>query len=68
MKFSVLMYLHTFRDTFVGTYAVEYIKQKRMGHWDIRKAIRRACSASARTIERLGAQEAIPWADEIERA
>ncbi|KKA22723.1 hypothetical protein T310_3266 [Rasamsonia emersonii CBS 393.64] len=55
-------------DTFVGTYAVEYIRQKQRGEeWDIRKAIARACKASARTIERLGAQESIPWADEIDR-
>lgn len=57
-----------YRDTFVGTYAVEYIRQKQRGEeWDIRKAIARACKASARTIERLGAQESIPWADEIDR-
>jgi hypothetical protein len=55
-----------YRDTFVGTYAVEYIKQKQLGKWDIRHAVARACKASARMIERIGAQEAIPWADEID--
>lgn len=54
------------RDTFVGNYAMEYMRQKQMGEWDIGKAIARACKASARTIERLGAQEAIPWADEMD--
>jgi ribokinase len=54
------------RDTFVGTYAVEYIRHKQKGEWDIQKAIARACKASARTIERLGAQESIPWDDEID--
>jgi len=54
------------RDTFVGTYGVEFVKQKRMGKWDIRHAVQRACKASARTICVLGAQEAIPWADEID--
>ncbi|KAH7311519.1 Ribokinase-like protein [Stachybotrys elegans] len=54
-------------DTFVGNYAVEYMRQKQLGEWDIVKAIARACKASARTIERLGAQEAIPWSDEIDR-
>lgn len=53
-------------DTFVGMYAVEYLQQKRRGEWDIVKAIKYACKASARTIERLGAQESIPWIDEID--
>ncbi|KAF2261000.1 Ribokinase-like protein [Lojkania enalia] len=53
-------------DTFVGTYGADYVKQKRKGVWDIRKAVWRACMAAARTIERLGAQEAMPWLDEIE--
>lgn len=55
------------RDTFVGNYATEYIRQKQLGEWDISKAVARACKASARTIERLGAQESIPWADETDR-
>lgn len=55
------------RDTFVGNYATEYIRQTQLGKWDISKAVSRACKASARTIERLGAQESIPWADEIDR-
>jgi len=53
-------------DTFVGTYAVDYVQQKSQGKWDIRQAVQRACKASARTICKLGAQVAIPWADEIE--
>ncbi|KAL4747500.1 Ribokinase-like protein [Aspergillus terricola var. indicus] len=53
-------------DTFVGMYAVEYIRQKQQGQWDIAKAVRRACKASARTIERFGAQESIPWANEVD--
>ena len=53
-------------DTFVGMYAVEFIRQKKCGHWDIEAAIKHACKASARTIERLGAQESIPWLDEID--
>ncbi|KFY96116.1 hypothetical protein V498_02887 [Pseudogymnoascus sp. VKM F-4517 (FW-2822)] len=54
-------------DTFVGNYATDYIKQKQLGQWDISKAVARACQASARTIERLGAQESIPWADEMDK-
>ena len=57
---------NTFRDTFIGTYAVEYVLQKRLGEWDIKKAIKRACRSSARTIQAVGCQSAIPWADEIE--
>ncbi len=61
-----LICLFCSRDTFVGTYAVEYVQQKHRGKWDIRRAVERACKASARTIEVLGAQESIPWADEID--
>ncbi|KUJ12397.1 Ribokinase-like protein [Mollisia scopiformis] len=51
---------------FLGTYAVEYVQQKQKGNWDIKKAVTRACRAAARTIESLGAQESIPWANEID--
>ena len=54
------------RDTFVGMYAVEYVQQKNRGEWVTEKAIKHACKASARTIERLGAQDSIPWIDEID--
>ncbi|TPX19108.1 uncharacterized protein E0L32_011181 [Thyridium curvatum] len=54
-------------DTFVGNYAAECTRQRQLGECDISKAIARACKAAARTIGRLGAQEAIPWADEIDR-
>lgn len=54
------------RDTFIGMYAVEYLQQKQRGEWDIEKAIEHGCKASARTIERLGAVESIPWIDEID--
>ncbi|MCJ1381397.1 hypothetical protein MMC17_004507 [Xylographa soralifera] len=53
-------------DTFVGAYAVEFVKQKQQGIWNIEQAVRFACKASARTIEHLGAQEAIPWADQVD--
>lgn len=55
------------RDTFVGNYAAECTRQRQLGECDISKAIARACKAAARTIGRLGAQEAIPWAEEIDR-
>ena len=60
------MYMLVGRDTFVGMYAVEFIQQKKRDQWDIESAIEHACRAAARTIERLGAQESIPWLEEIE--
>lgn len=51
----------------MGNYAADYIRQKQLGAWDISRAVARACQASARTIGRFGAQESIPWADEIDR-
>lgn len=55
------------RDTFVGTYALECVRQKRKKQqWDIKKAVERGCRAAAKTILQLGAQDAIPWADEID--
>ena len=55
-------------DTFTGCYAADYVRQKAQGdgHWDIKKAVQRACRASAHTISKAGAQAAIPWANEIE--
>ena len=46
---------------------MEFVKQKQQGTWNIEQAVRFACKASARTIEHLGAQDAIPWADQVER-
>jgi hypothetical protein len=54
-------------DTFTGAYASEYLRQKAAGNWDIKSAIVRANKASALTIGKLGAQEGIPWADEIDQ-
>jgi len=51
-----------FSDTFTGYYAADYLLQTQ---WNVELAVSRACKAAARTIQRLGAQEAIPWADEI---
>ncbi|KAK6524569.1 hypothetical protein TWF281_011473 [Arthrobotrys megalospora] len=54
-------------DTFVGTYAVGYVRSKQLGKWNIAKAVKRACRASAMTIQHFGAQESIPWSDEIDK-
>lgn len=52
---------------FTGAYASEYLRQKTAGNWDIKSAIIRANKAAALTIGKLGAQEGIPWADEIDQ-
>ncbi|KAL3952898.1 hypothetical protein ACCO45_012841 [Purpureocillium lilacinum] len=53
-------------DTFTGAYASDYLRQKAKGTWDIRSAICRANKAAALTIQTVGAQDGIPWADEID--
>ena len=53
-------------DSFLGAYAVELIRQRREGQFNIRQAITVACAAASKTIQEVGAQEALPWADEID--
>ncbi|KFY27359.1 hypothetical protein V491_00930 [Pseudogymnoascus sp. VKM F-3775] len=48
-------------DTFVGAYALEVVKVD----FDIDVAVRKANAAAAKTVGKRGAQEAIPWADEV---
>ncbi|OTB08118.1 hypothetical protein M426DRAFT_52483 [Hypoxylon sp. CI-4A] len=48
-------------DTFVGLYALEVVSEK----FSIEDAVRKANHASAKTVERLGAQDSIPWRDEL---
>jgi ribokinase len=51
-------------DTFVGAYAVNIVR--RGGHEPIDDdIIKFACRAAGRTVERQGAQNSIPWADEL---
>lgn len=49
-------------------YALDYLQQRdsMSGKWDIEQAVVRANKASALAITKLGAQEGIPWRDEIE--
>lgn len=54
-------------DTFTGAYASEYLRQKTAGNWDIKSAVIYANKAAALTIAKLGGQEGIPWAEEIDR-
>ncbi|CAG8980637.1 hypothetical protein HYALB_00012824, partial [Hymenoscyphus albidus] len=50
-------------DTFVGSYAVNVVRSG-SGLVD-EGVVGGACMASARTVQREGAQSAIPWADEV---
>ncbi|KAK4041383.1 Ribokinase-like protein [Parachaetomium inaequale] len=52
-------------DTFVGRYALDAVGRKGEG-FDIEAAVRRANRAAAKTVERAGAQDSIPWRDELE--
>ncbi|KAI5919901.1 Ribokinase-like protein [Camillea tinctor] len=48
-------------DTFVGQYALEVVS----GAFDIEDAVKKANRAAAKTVEKLGAQDSIPWRDEL---
>lgn len=52
-------------DTFVGRYALDAVGRKGEG-FDIEAAVRRANRAAAKTVEKAGAQDSIPWRDELE--
>lgn len=54
-------------DTFVGAYASIYVGT--LGgenKWDLKEAVRKSSKASELTVQRKGAQVAIPWANEID--
>ncbi|EPE33849.1 Ribokinase-like protein [Glarea lozoyensis ATCC 20868] len=51
-------------DTFVGAYAVNVVRKGGNGVVG-EEDIKLACKAAGRTVEKQGAQSAIPWADEI---
>ncbi len=54
-------------DTFVGAYALEAVAASASGApFDIEAAVRKANRAAAKTVERLGAQDSIPWRDELD--
>jgi ribokinase len=53
-------------DTFVGAYATFYVRSlETEGSWDLKDAVRKSSKASELTVQRQGAQDAIPWSDEI---
>lgn len=55
-------------DTFVGAYAVQVVSGSDNApgeaEW-LESIVTRACAAAGRTVEKQGAQSAIPWADEV---
>ena len=55
-----------FRDTLNGAFAAKSVPQKREGGWGIKDAVLRAYKAAALTFSVLGAQEGIPWAEQID--
>ncbi|KAI0432531.1 ribokinase [Xylaria sp. FL1042] len=52
-------------DTFVGQYALDVVAAGSGGEFDIEAAVRKANRAAARTVEKLGAADSIPWRDEL---
>ena len=53
-------------DTFVGAYAVSVVRATRSGQRpDIAEAVRRASKAAALTVQKQGAQSAIPFGGEV---
>ena len=51
-------------DTFVGAYAIAVMANARTA-WGTPAAVKWANTAAAKTVERKGAQSAIPWLDEV---
>jgi ribokinase len=51
-------------DTFVGRYALDAVGKKGAA-FDIDAAVRKANKAAAKTVEKAGAQDSIPWRDEL---
>jgi len=52
-------------DTFVGAYAVNIARQEGEKAVMRREDVVLACRASAKAIQVAGAQNSIPWADEV---
>jgi ribokinase len=53
-------------DTFVGSYALEVVAAKARGvDCDLAAAVRKSNKAAAKTVEKLGAQDSIPWRNEL---
>lgn len=54
-------------DTFAGQYALEAVYATAAGQtFDCAAAVRKSNRAAAKTVQRKGAQDSIPWRDEVE--
>lgn len=63
----MLIFYCACRDTFVGAYGVEVVRQMTSGMaFDIKRAAHFACKASARIIQNIGCPEPISGHDELE--
>ena len=66
------MLRRAFRETFIGAYAVEYVRQvstgqcNREGHWNIEAAVQRGCKAQNYNLSHEGCIYPLPWANEID--
>ena len=54
-------------DTFVGAYAVGVVRKSEGVRGIGVEDVKLACRAAGRTVEKKGAQSAIPWADEVQK-
>lgn len=63
----------SFRETFIGAYAVEYLRQvsigprKKEGDWNIEAAVQRGCKAASYILSHEGCIYPLPWANEIDK-
>ncbi|KAJ0139258.1 Cell cycle serine/threonine-protein kinase hsk1 [Fusarium oxysporum f. sp. albedinis] len=62
---NVVITLLSSSDTLTGAYASDYKRKEGDGGWDIRNAVVRANKAAAIKGQSLGAQEIIPWSEDI---
>ena len=53
-------------DTFVGAYAVQVVQASDEAPFNLRKAVEWANLAAAKTVQRKGAQNSIPWLDDLD--
>lgn len=66
------MLRRAFRETFIGAYAVEYVRQvstgecDKEGRWNIEAAVRRGCKAQSYNLSHEGCIYPLPWANEID--
>lgn len=61
------------RETFIGAYAVEYVRQvsagecNKDGDWNIEAAVQLGCKAANYNLSHEGCIYPLPWANEIDK-